>query len=184
RDKSVCILLHINRHCGFQPETFALAVNLLDRFLSVVKANPKYLPCISISCMFLAAKMVEEDEAIPTAGNLIGVSGLSCTPSDLLRMERIILDKLGWNLSAVTPLQLLQVFHALCVSKGYLDNCPVSEHLHHITLKLEELLCNHKFTFFKPSTLALSLLSCEISSLTNVWIEATIMLQDMAQVRL
>lgn len=48
-------------------------------------------------------------QAIPTAGDLITVSGLKCTPSDLLRMERIILDKLGWNLNAITPLYFLQV---------------------------------------------------------------------------
>ncbi|XP_031549350.1 cyclin-I-like [Actinia tenebrosa] len=181
RNKMASLLLHLNRHCSFHPETFALAVNLLDRFLTVVKANPKYLPCITISCLFLAAKIVEEDEAIPTAGDLITVSGLKCTPSDLLRMERIILNKLGWNLNAITPLYFLQVFHALCVSKGYLNHCNVLQHLQHITLKLEELLCNHYFTFLKPSTLALALLSNEISFITDNWADATIMLQEMAK---
>ena len=37
------------------------------------------------------------------------VSGLRFTPSDLLRMERIILDKLKWNLNATTPLYFLEV---------------------------------------------------------------------------
>ncbi|XP_020915102.1 cyclin-I isoform X2 [Exaiptasia diaphana] len=182
RNKMVSLLLRLNRHCGFQPETFALAVNLLDRFLTVVKARPKYLPCMSICCLFLAAKVVEEDEAIPTAGDLVSVSGLKCTPSDLLRMERIVLDKLGWNLNAITPLYFLQVFHALCVSKGYLDNCPVTQHLQQITLKLEQLLCHHAFTFVNSSTLALAVLSSEISLLTDTWAEATICLQELAKI--
>ncbi|KAK3703683.1 hypothetical protein QZH41_019169, partial [Actinostola sp. cb2023] len=156
RNKMVILLLRLNRHCDFQPETFALAVNLLDRFLTAVKA-------------------------IPTAGDLITVSGLKCTPSDLLRMERIILDKLGWNLNAITPLYFLQVFHAFCVSKGYLDHCPVTQHLQQITLKLEELLCHHNFTFVKSSTLALALLSNEISSMTDTWADATIFLQELAK---
>ena len=37
RNKMVSLLLRLNRHCNFHPETFALAVNLLDRFLTVVK---------------------------------------------------------------------------------------------------------------------------------------------------
>ena len=40
-------------------------------------------------------------------------------------------------------------YHALCVSKGFLDHCPVSQHLQHITASLEDLLCHHKFMFFK-----------------------------------
>jgi len=181
RDKSVTLLLHLNRHCNFHPEVFALAVNLLDRFLSVVKARPKYLPCISVSCLFLAVKMVEEDEAIPNAKDLVEVSGLKCSSSDLLRMERIILDKLGWDLNHATPLQFLQVFHALCVSEGFLDHCPVTQHLHHVTVRLEELLCNHTFLAYKPSTLALALVSYELSLMTNDWVKATLILQDQAK---
>lgn len=181
RDKSVALLLRLNRHCNFHPEVFALAVSLLDRFLSVMKARPKYLPCISVSCLFLAVKMVEEDEAIPNAKDLIEVSGLSCSSSDLLRMERIILDKLGWDLNPATPLQFLQVFHALCVSEGFLDHCPITQHLHHITVRLEELMCNHKFILYKPSTLALALMSHELSLMTTDWVKATLVLQDEAE---
>lgn len=182
RDDSTVFILNLSRHCGFHSETFSLSVNLLDRFLSVVKANPKYLPCISICCLFLAVKMCEEDEDVPTAADLVKVSGLNFSSSDLLRMERIILDKLKWNLNASTPLYFLQVFHALCVSKGFLDHCPVNHHLQHITTILEDLLCCHKFMFFKPSTLALALLSCELMYVSSNWLLATHFLQEQAKI--
>lgn len=184
RDESTVFMLNLSRHCGFHSETYSLSVNLLDRFLSVVKANPKYLHCISICCLFLAVKMCEEDEDVPTAADLVKVSGLRFSSSDLLRMERIILDKLEWNLSvnASTPLYFLQVFHALCVSKGFLDHCPVSQHLQHITASLEDLLCYHKFMFFKPSTLSLALLSCELVYVSSNWLLATHYLQQEAKI--
>lgn len=182
RDNITIFMLTLSRHCGFHSETYSLSVNLLDRFLSVVKANPKYLSCMSICCLFLAVKMSEEDEDVPTAADLVKVSGLRFSSSDLLRMERIILDKLNWNLNATTPLYFLQVFHALCVSKGFLDHCPVNQHLQHITSVLEDLLCHHKFMFFKPSTLALALLSCELVYVSNNWLLATHYLQQEAKI--
>lgn len=182
RDNIAMFMLNLSRHCGFHSETYSLSVNLLDRLLSVVKANPKYLPCMSICCLFLAVKMSEEDEDVPTAADFVRVSGLRITSSDLLRMERIILDKLNWNLNATTPLYFLQAFHALCVSKGFLDHCPVNQHLQHVTSVLEGLLCHHKFTFFKPSTLALALLSCELVYISNNWLLVTHFLQQEAKV--
>ena len=46
---------------------------------------------------------------VPTAADFVKVSGLRFTSSDLLRMERVILDKLKWNLNATTPLYFLEV---------------------------------------------------------------------------
>lgn len=182
RDNITTFMLNLSRHCGFHSETYSLSVNLLDRFLSVVKANPKYLPCMSICCLFLAIKMSEEDEVVPTAADFVKVSGLRFSSSDLLRMERIILDKLNWNLNATTPLYFLQVFHALGVAKGFLDHCPVNQHLQHITSLMEGLLCHHKFMFFKPSTLALALLSHELVYVSNNWFMATHYLQHEGKV--
>lgn len=62
RDEVIQWLAKLKYQFNLYPETFALSSSLLDRFLATVKAHPKYLNCIAISCFFLAAKTVEEDE--------------------------------------------------------------------------------------------------------------------------
>ncbi|XP_078721136.1 cyclin-I-like isoform X2 [Lampetra fluviatilis] len=62
RDEVVGWLAQLNGTFRFYPETLALAVSTLDRFLSIVKARPKYLRCMAVSCFFLAAKLSEEPE--------------------------------------------------------------------------------------------------------------------------
>ncbi|XP_069092922.1 cyclin-I isoform X2 [Pleurodeles waltl] len=62
RDEVIRWLVKLKYQFGIYPETLALAISLLDRFLTTVKARPKYLRCIAVSCFFLAAKTIEEDE--------------------------------------------------------------------------------------------------------------------------
>ncbi|EMP29470.1 Cyclin-I, partial [Chelonia mydas] len=77
RDEVIQWLAKLKYQFHLYPETLALAVSLLDRFLATVKARPKYLNCIAISCFFLAAKTVEEDEfhavAVSTRPQLLTV---------------------------------------------------------------------------------------------------------------
>ncbi|XP_049646234.1 cyclin-I isoform X2 [Suncus etruscus] len=109
RDEVIQWLAKLKYQFNLYPETFALASSLLDRFLATVKAHPKYLSCIAISCFFLAAKTIEEDERIPGLKILARDSFCGCSSSEILRMERIILDKLNWDLHTATPLDFLHI---------------------------------------------------------------------------
>ncbi|XP_025059856.1 cyclin-I2 isoform X2 [Alligator sinensis] len=60
--KAVLWIAEISSQFQFYPETFALAINFLNRLLASVKAQLKYLRCIAIACLVLAAKINEEDE--------------------------------------------------------------------------------------------------------------------------
>lgn len=67
RDFEVKDLITLTQFFGFNAETFSLAVNLLDRFLSKMKVQSKYLGCVGLSCFYLAVKSIEEERNFPLA---------------------------------------------------------------------------------------------------------------------
>ncbi|XP_040823478.1 cyclin-I isoform X2 [Ochotona curzoniae] len=186
RDEVVQWLAKLKYQFNLYPETFALASSLLDRFLATVKAHPKYLSCIAISCFFLAAKTVEEDERIPILKVLARDSFCGCSSSEILRMERIILDKLNWDLHTATPLDFLHIFHAIAVSTRpqLLFNLPKLSPSQHLTILTKQLLhcmaCSHLLQF-KGSMLALAMVSLEMEKLIPDWLPLTIELLQKAQ---
>jgi cyclin G1 len=64
-------LLSLTQFFGFHTETSSLAVNLLDRFLSKMKVQPKHLGCAGLSCFYLTVKSREEEENGPLATDLV-----------------------------------------------------------------------------------------------------------------
>ncbi|KAH0507097.1 Cyclin-I [Microtus ochrogaster] len=84
RDEVIQWLAKLKYQFNLYPETFALASSLLDRFLATVKKIP-------------ALKVLARD------------SFCGCSSSEILRMERIILDKLNWDLHTATPLDFLHI---------------------------------------------------------------------------
>ncbi|KAL7872914.1 hypothetical protein AOLI_G00119850 [Acnodon oligacanthus] len=110
RDFEVKDLLSLTRFFGFSVETFSLAVSLLDRFLAVMKIQPKHLSCVGLCCFYIAVKTSEE-ENVPLANVLIRISQNRFTVSDMMRMEKIILEKLYWKVRAPTALHFLRLFH-------------------------------------------------------------------------
>lgn len=187
RDEMIEWMLELNYKFHFSPETFVHSVSILDRFLMAVKARPKYLQCIAFSSFFLAAKLKEEDEAVPATVDLVRDSECDCTVAEVLRMERVILDKLKWDINSVTSLEFLQIFHAILVTQqprllAPLGQLTPSRHLSVLTSRLSRCLTHHEVAIYSGSTLALSLLSLELQVLTPDWLALTIMFQRMLQI--
>lgn len=181
RDDVVAWMIEKSDKFGFHPETWALAVTILDRFLRVVKAQAKYLQCIAITCLFIAAKFSEEEESLLTAAELVSKSCCSCTASDVVRMERIVVEKLQWNLRATTPMEFIYIFHAL-LTYGDARTNTAREQLATLIIRLRQCAACHALLGFRPSTLALSILSLELEHAGTSWLPITMGLQRLASI--
>uniref|UniRef100_A0A8C9NAK6 Cyclin G1 n=2 Tax=Carduelinae TaxID=37599 RepID=A0A8C9NAK6_SERCA len=161
RDFEVKDLLSLTQFFGFHTETFSLAVNFLDRFLSKMKVQPKHLGCVGLSCFYLAVKASEEERNVPLATDLLRISQYRFTVSDMMRMEKIILEKLCWKVKAITAFQFLQLYHSFvhenlsCERRKYLN-------FERLETQLKACHCRIMFSKAKPSVLALSILALEI----------------------
>ncbi|XP_071322596.1 cyclin-I [Trachinotus anak] len=187
RDEAVRWLTELHSRLQLYPETLVLAISILDRFLAPIKARPKYLRCIAIACFFLAAKTCEEDECVPSLKELAVLSSCGCSPSEILRMERIILDKLNWDLHTATALDFLHIFHAMVLScrSGFLDSMSGLNHSQHLTLftqRLYHCLADHTLIQLRGSMLALALITLELETCCPDWLALTIDLLKRAQI--
>ncbi|XP_024265299.1 cyclin-G1 isoform X2 [Oncorhynchus tshawytscha] len=161
REYEVKDLLSLTRFFGFSAETFSLAVNLLDRFLAVMKIQPKHLSCVGLSCFYIAVKTTEEKKNVPMANELIRISQNRFTVSDMMRMEKIILQKLYWKVKAPTALYFLRLFYRR-IQDTLEDDCKEIMNVERLEAQLKACHCSFTFSKVKPSLLALSLLALEL----------------------
>ncbi|KAK7830934.1 hypothetical protein U0070_018478 [Myodes glareolus] len=131
---------YLEQEQRFQPREKGLS--LLE---STPEVKPKHLSCIGVCCFLLAARIVEEECNVPPTHDVIRISQCKCTASDLERMERIISEKLHYELEATTALNFLHLYHAILF-------CHTSERKELLSLdKLEAQLkaCHCQLVFSK-----------------------------------
>ncbi|XP_076446080.1 cyclin-I-like [Babylonia areolata] len=187
RDKEAFWLIQLSQSFDFAPETYALAISIMDRVSTLVKIRPKYLRCVAISCLYIAAKTLEDDEAIPVTLDLVRKSQCGCSVSEILRMELVILTKLDWNPKAVTAIDFLHLIHYWTMRSfpyllTHLKNMTPSRFLALLTRKLLTLLCHANIARDRPSVVALALVSLELEQVVpQHWLQLNLMMQGVIQ---
>uniref|UniRef100_A0A3P8QLY1 Cyclin-like domain-containing protein n=1 Tax=Astatotilapia calliptera TaxID=8154 RepID=A0A3P8QLY1_ASTCA len=172
RDTRVEELWSLTSFFGYCTQTFVQAVNLLDRFLTIMKVQPKHLPCIGVCCLHIAAKMVEEESNVSPTHELIRISQSKFTVSDLCRMEKIISEKLSVEPKAVTALTFLHLYYSAFTSlSAGREEIPS---IGRLEAQLKACLCRLVFSKAKPSVLALALIAQEFEAPQSVMLLKTV----------
>ncbi|PWA15982.1 hypothetical protein CCH79_00017738 [Gambusia affinis] len=192
RDVTVEDLWSLTSFFGYSTQSFVQAVSLLDRFLAMMRVQPKHLSCVSLSCLHLAARVTEEECDLTPADELIRIGQCRFTVSDLGRMEKIVAEKLRFKSKAVTALTFLQLYHQITLTHATYRKETLS--LEKLEAQLKACLCRIAFSKAKvgravgpaeplwvrphrgsdparlslqPSVLALALLRQEMKSLQS-----------------
>ncbi|KAM4038978.1 cyclin-I2 isoform 2-T3 [Anomaloglossus baeobatrachus] len=142
---------------------------------ATIKVQVKYLQCIAVTCLYLAAKTNEEDEVIPSVNKLAVQSGCMYSSAEILRMEKIVLNKLQWDLYTSTPVDFLNTFHAMVMSNwphlfGGFSQMNPSLHVALLTRQLQHCMACHQLLQFRGSTLALAIITLELERMTPDWL--------------
>ncbi|KAL3723905.1 hypothetical protein ACJRO7_035985 [Eucalyptus globulus] len=100
------ILLHDTRK--LMPETLYLTINILDRFLSMETVPGKKFRLVGMAAVHLAC--LHEESSPLRVLDLVSLVGDDCARDDFIVMERNILQKLKYKITAPTPYVFLNRF--------------------------------------------------------------------------
>ncbi|GBF89618.1 hypothetical protein Rsub_02336 [Raphidocelis subcapitata] len=94
---------------GLQQETLFLAVGLLDRFqaCSPTGVPRNVLQLLAVACLMVASK--QDEVTHPTVDEFTDIAAAAFNRDDLLRMERLLLDQVGWRLRPPTAFTFLHL---------------------------------------------------------------------------
>lgn len=176
RDGAVSWMCHMSNALGLAADTSALAAAILDRTLTTTRVQTKYLRVLALSAFYVACKICEEPEAVPPIPDLVRVAGCVCSVQELVRMERVLLKRLSWDLSLVTPYTFLELMLAISLPA---EICPSLAQ--YLRPQLEKLVCNVElFQMYRPSLLAVALLSVTLERQRHPqWFVFTVNLQQL-----
>lgn len=125
-------------------ETMFLAVNILDRFLQQKAVARSKLQLVGVTSLLIASKY--EEILTPEVNDFIWITAKAYTHDEILKMERLILVTLDFELSIPTPLHFLRRY-----SKAARSDSTIHTLSKYIT---EVSMVDYQLTGYRPSHIA------------------------------
>ncbi|CAB3401518.1 unnamed protein product [Caenorhabditis bovis] len=148
------------RRLGLDIDASTLAIAIFDRVIVSTKVPNKYVNCVAVACLSLAKKLCEDHEE--DAPVFLGRLRLEYSASELKRMELKILEVLNWDAHLPNVYRFVEVFLSQLGAASFL--------LPSIRCHMETLLCDSTIVAqFRPSVLALSLVSLLVEAINRHW---------------
>jgi len=98
-------LVEVHMKYRLRPETMFLAVNIIDRYLSVRPVRRNKLQLLGVTAMFIAAKFEEIDP--PKVKDFSYITEHTYSKKEILNMECSVLFALGYQISVPTAAHML-----------------------------------------------------------------------------
>lgn len=137
-------LIEVHAKFYLLPETLFLAINIVDRFLSLRVVSLIKLQLVGITAMFIAAKY--EEIMAPSVEAFIYMSDGGYSEAEVLKAERYMLGVLEFNLGYPNPLNFLR---RISKADDYdLATRTVAKYL------MEVPMLDHRFLEYPPSQIA------------------------------
>nr|XP_043607836.1 G2/mitotic-specific cyclin-2-like [Erigeron canadensis] len=137
-------LIEVHYKFELMEETLYLTVNLIDRFLERETVSRKKLQLVGVTAMLLACKY--EEISVPVVEDFILISDRAYTRTEVLDMEKAMVNTLKFNLSVPTPYVFIKRF--LKAAKSYKELELLSFYL------IDMCLVEYEMLKFPPSLLA------------------------------
>ncbi|KAI8987224.1 cyclin-like protein [Pilobolus umbonatus] len=145
--RSVLIDWVIEIHCLFQllPETLFLAVNIIDRFLSLRTVVLGKLQLVGITALFIATKF--EEISSPTIQDFLYMTDKAVKEEELVKAECFILKVIDFRMCYANPLNFLRRIYVRE------ENCDI--HTRMLAKYFMEVSCvDNRFMETRPSAIA------------------------------
>jgi cyclin D2 len=156
-------MLEVCKNQSTEEDIFCVAMNLLDRFLALQPIAKRHLQLLGTVCMFIAAKLKCSSNF--SAETLCIYTANSISIEELLNWEQFVLQKLKWDVNAITPFDFVPF---LLNKLGLLEHKSIGRVRHHLASFISVCATEFKFSFLPASMIAAGCLYLTIKHLNGL----------------
>jgi hypothetical protein len=137
-------LVEVHMKFRLVPETLYLAVNILDRYLSIVDVERSRLQLVGVTALFIASKY--EEIYPPEVRDCVYITDRGFTRQEVLDMENDILTNLAFKITVPTGHPFMKRFLFITNANKTMKYAA--------NYYMERVLQEHEFLAFRPSIVA------------------------------